>query len=36
VHIKDIVRANAAALEHGDGQVYNVAMGKERHNSGTC
>jgi UDP-glucose 4-epimerase len=28
VHIKDVVRANAAALEHGDGQVYNVAMGK--------
>jgi UDP-glucose 4-epimerase len=28
IHIKDVVRANAAALEHGDGQVYNVAMGK--------
>lgn len=28
VHIKDVVRANVAALEHGDGQVYNVAMGK--------
>jgi UDP-glucose 4-epimerase len=28
VHIKDVVRANAEALEHGDGQVYNVAMGK--------
>jgi len=28
VHIKDVARANAAALEHGDGQVYNVAMGK--------
>jgi UDP-glucose 4-epimerase len=28
VHIKDVVRANVAALEHGDGQVFNVAMGK--------
>jgi UDP-glucose 4-epimerase len=28
VHIKDVVRANAEALEHGDGQVFNVAMGK--------
>ena len=28
VHIKDVVRANAESLEHGDGQVYNVAMGK--------
>jgi UDP-glucose 4-epimerase len=28
VHIKDVVRANAAALKHGDGQVFNVAMGK--------
>jgi len=28
VYIKDVVKANAAALEHGDGQVFNVAMGK--------
>ena len=28
VHVRDVVRANAAALEHGDGQVFNVAMGK--------
>lgn len=28
VYIKDVVRANVAALEHGDGQVFNVAMGK--------
>ncbi|HWR25334.1 MAG TPA: NAD-dependent epimerase/dehydratase family protein [Methanosarcina sp.] len=28
VHIKDVVRANVAALENGDGQVFNVAMGK--------
>src|SRR5690606_18169162 len=28
VHVKDVVRANVAALEHGDGQVFNVAMGK--------
>jgi UDP-glucose 4-epimerase len=28
VHIKDVVRANVAALEHGDGKVFNVAMGK--------
>ncbi|MCO5383140.1 MAG: SDR family NAD(P)-dependent oxidoreductase [Methanosarcina barkeri] len=28
VHIKDVVRANVAALDHGDGQVFNVAMGK--------
>ena len=28
VHIKDVVRANVAALEYGDGQVFNVAMGK--------
>jgi UDP-glucose 4-epimerase len=28
VHIKDVVRANAVSLEHGDGQVFNVAMGK--------
>jgi UDP-glucose 4-epimerase len=28
VHIRDVVRANAAALEHGDGQVCNVAKGK--------
>lgn len=28
VHVKDVVRANASALEHGDGQVFNVAMGK--------
>lgn len=28
VNIKDVVRANVAALEHGDGQVYNVAMEK--------
>ena len=28
VHIKDVVRANAEALEHGDGQVFNVALGK--------
>ncbi len=28
VHIKDVVKANFAALEHGDGQVFNVAMGK--------
>lgn len=28
VNIRDIVRANVAALEHGDGQVFNVAMGK--------
>jgi UDP-glucose 4-epimerase len=28
VHVKDVVRANASALECGDGQVFNVAMGK--------
>lgn len=28
VHVKDVVMANVAALEHGDGQVFNVAMGK--------
>ncbi len=28
VHVKDVVRANVAALEHGDGEVFNVAMGK--------
>jgi UDP-glucose 4-epimerase len=28
VHVKDVVRANVAALEYGDGQVFNVAMGK--------
>jgi UDP-glucose 4-epimerase len=28
VHVRDVVRANAEALEHGDGQVFNVAMGK--------
>ena len=28
MHVKDVVRANVAALEHGDGQVFNVAMGK--------
>ncbi len=28
VHVKDVVRANALALEYGDGQVFNVAMGK--------
>lgn len=28
VHVKDVVRANVAALEHGDGQVFNVAMGE--------
>ncbi|MCQ1535079.1 NAD-dependent epimerase/dehydratase family protein [Methanosarcina sp. KYL-1] len=28
VHVRDVVRANAAALEHGDGEVFNVAMGK--------
>ncbi len=28
VHIKDVVRANAESLEHGDGKVHNVAMGK--------
>lgn len=28
VHVEDVVRANVAALEHGDGDVFNVAMGK--------
>ncbi len=28
VNVKDVVRANAVALEHGDGQIFNVAMGK--------
>ncbi|AKB60106.1 MULTISPECIES: SDR family NAD(P)-dependent oxidoreductase [Methanosarcina] len=28
VHVRDVVRANVAALENGDGQVFNVAMGK--------
>jgi UDP-glucose 4-epimerase len=28
VHVKDVVKANATALEHGDGEVFNVALGK--------
>ncbi|HII01214.1 TPA: NAD-dependent epimerase/dehydratase family protein, partial [Methanosarcinaceae archaeon] len=28
VHVKDVVKANAAALENGDGEVFNVALGK--------
>lgn len=28
VHVKDVVRANVASLDCGDGQVFNVAMGK--------
>lgn len=27
VHVLDVVRANVAALEHGDGEVFNVATG---------
>jgi UDP-glucose 4-epimerase len=28
VHVKDVVRANALALEYGDGEILNVALGK--------
>lgn len=28
VHVRDVVQANVAALEHGDGDFFNVAMGK--------
>ena len=27
VHVSDVVRANVAAMEHGDGDVFNVATG---------
>ena len=27
VHVSDVVRANVAAMEHGDGEVFNVATG---------
>ena len=27
VHVADVVRANVAAMEHGDGEVFNVATG---------
>src|SRR5665648_971489 len=27
VHVSDVVRANVAAMEHGDGGVFNVATG---------
>ena len=28
VHVSDVVRANVAAMEHGDGEVFNVATGR--------
>ena len=28
VHVLDVVRANVAAMEHGDGEVFNVATGE--------
>jgi len=27
IHVSDVVRANVAAMEHGDGEVFNVATG---------